>query len=130
MTKQADSPIISILAFELHGVNPVSKIYSSTVYTHDLAELKGRNTAVIQFPKLFEPGRIGQMEVKNRIVLPPMNTNFCLNEGYISQRLIDYYEERARGGVGLLITEGMAVEAQGRRRFLELSGGARAGHAL
>ena len=121
MTKQADSPIISILAFELHGVNPVSKIYSSTVYTHDLAELKGRNTAVIQFPKLFEPGRIGQMEVKNRIVLPPMSTNFCLNEGYISQRLIDYYEERARGGVGLLITEGMAVEARGRRRFLELS---------
>lgn len=74
-----------------------------------------------QFRKLFEPGRIGQMVVKNRIVMPPMGTNYCRNRGYINQRLIDYYEERARGGVGLIIVEGMAVDQRGRRRFTELS---------
>jgi 2,4-dienoyl-CoA reductase-like NADH-dependent reductase (Old Yellow Enzyme family)/thioredoxin reductase len=73
------------------------------------------------FKKLFEPGRIGRMLVKNRIVMAPMGTNYCSPRGYINQRLIDYYDERARGGVGLLIIEGMAVDPCGRRRFTELS---------
>ena len=74
-----------------------------------------------QFRKLFEPGKIGQMTVKNRIVMAPMGTNYSSSRGYISQRTIDYYEERARGGVGLLLIEGMAVDSRGRRRFTELS---------
>src|SRR4030067_2957881 len=78
-------------------------------------------TGNTKFKKLFEPGKIGRMLIKNRIVMAPMGTNYCRNKGYISQRTIDYYEERARGGAGLLIIEGMAVESRGRRRFTELS---------
>ncbi len=74
-----------------------------------------------QFKKLFELGVIGRMQIKNRIVLAPMGTNYCDNKGYVNQRIIDYYEERARGGVGLLIIEGLAVDSRGRRRFAELS---------
>jgi 2,4-dienoyl-CoA reductase-like NADH-dependent reductase (Old Yellow Enzyme family)/thioredoxin reductase len=65
-----------------------------------------------QFKKLFEPTRIGKMEVRNRIVLPPMGTGYGGDEGYISQRNIDYYEARARGGAGLIIVEATAPGLQ------------------
>lgn len=57
------------------------------------------------FKKLFEPGQIGKMQVRNRIVMPPMGTGYHDEGGYVSQRLIDYHEARARGGVGLIIIE-------------------------
>ena len=57
-----------------------------------------------QFTRLFEPGRIGQMELKNKIVMPPMGTGYA-EQGYVSQRQIDYYEARAKGGAGLIIIE-------------------------
>ncbi|MFC1904909.1 FAD-dependent oxidoreductase [Chloroflexota bacterium] len=75
----------------------------------------------VQFKKLFEPGKIGQMQIKNRIVMAPMGTNYSSGKGYISQQIIDYYEERARGGVGLLIIEAVAVDFRCRRRFNELT---------
>ena len=58
--------------------------------------------------KVFEPTSIGQMQLKNRIVMPPMGTNYAEKEGAVSQRMLDYYEARARGGVGLIIVEGSA----------------------
>lgn len=58
-----------------------------------------------QFKKLFEPVRIGRMQLKNRIVMPPMGTGYAEDEGYVGQRPIDYYEARARGGAGLIIIE-------------------------
>jgi len=57
------------------------------------------------FKRLFEPGQIGKMQVKNRIVMPPMGTGYHDKGGYVSQRLIDYLEARAKGGVGLIIVE-------------------------
>jgi len=64
------------------------------------------------FARLFEPGKIGRMELKNRIVMPPMGTGYGDEGGYVSQRHIDYYEARARGGVGLIITEVTAPSRQ------------------
>jgi len=58
--------------------------------------------------KLFEPGKIGNMEVKNRIVMAAMGTRgLCELDGRFSQRGIDYYATRARGGAGLIITGSM-----------------------
>ena len=57
------------------------------------------------FKKLFEPGQIGQMQVRNRIVMPPMGTGYHSEGGYVSQRFIDYLEARAKGGAGLIIIE-------------------------
>jgi len=65
-------------------------------------------TTVVQFKKIFEPINIGRMRLKNRIVMPPMGTNFAERGGAVSQRMLDYYEARARGGVGLIIVEGSA----------------------
>jgi len=53
--------------------------------------------------KLFEPITIGSMELRNRIVMPPM-AMLWVEDGSPTQRLIDYYEARARGGVGLIIS--------------------------
>jgi 2,4-dienoyl-CoA reductase-like NADH-dependent reductase (Old Yellow Enzyme family)/thioredoxin reductase len=54
---------------------------------------------------LFNPGRIGQMELKNRLVMAPMGTYLANRDGTVIERLKKYYEERARGGVALIIVE-------------------------
>lgn len=64
------------------------------------------------YPKLFEAGHIGTLTIPNRIVMPAMVT--CLADGrYVSQRLTDYLDARARGGTGLIIQEFATVDPQG-----------------
>ncbi len=58
-----------------------------------------------RFRKLFEPGHIAELELRNRIVMAPMGTNYATEDGYITDRIKNYYEERAKGGVGLIIVE-------------------------
>ena len=55
--------------------------------------------------KLLEPFTLNKTTIKNRIVMPAMDTNFGDEEGNIPDKLIDYYELRAKGGVGLIIVE-------------------------
>ena len=64
-----------------------------------------------EFSKLLESCKIGKLELKNRIVMAPMGTG-GLNtpEGAFSKRGVDYFIERARGGVGLIITGLFKVE--------------------
>jgi 2,4-dienoyl-CoA reductase-like NADH-dependent reductase (Old Yellow Enzyme family)/thioredoxin reductase len=55
--------------------------------------------------KLFEPGKIGTMEVKNRIAFAPVGHGFTFGtkpDGFLTDRLLAFYEARARGGVGLI----------------------------
>jgi len=59
--------------------------------------------------QLLSPGRIGALEVPNRIVMTPMGSNLAEPDGTLGPRIIRYYEERARGGVGLLIVGVAAV---------------------
>ncbi len=66
--------------------------------------------AKLKYPRLFEPGTIGRLQIKNRIVLPPCTTNFAGPTGEPTDRLIKYYAERARGGAGLLIIENTQVK--------------------
>lgn len=47
--------------------------------------------------------------------MPPMATNFPSPEGYVTQRHIDYYAERAKGGAGLILVEGAYVDPKGKR---------------
>jgi 2-enoate reductase len=55
--------------------------------------------------KLFEPGKIGTLFIKNRIVMAPMGTTGLVEgDGRLSQRGIDYYTARAKGGTGLIMT--------------------------
>lgn len=54
--------------------------------------------------ELFSPGRIGTLEIRNRIVMNAMGTLLEDKDGSVSDRLIGYYEARAKGGAGLIVT--------------------------
>lgn len=79
--------------------------------------------------KLFEPGRIGRLYLKNRIIMASMNTSGNINvDGTLSQRGIDYYIARAKGGVGLIVTGACRVSrefdyAPNAHRVLFVDGG-------
>ena len=55
------------------------------------------------YEKLFTPFKIGKMEVKNRLVMSPMGTNSAFVSGRKDEQEIDYFVERAKGGVGMII---------------------------
>jgi len=63
-----------------------------------------------QYPDLFSKGRIGALEVRNRIVMAPMGSNLASDTGGVTERLIAHYAARARGGVGLVIVENTTVQ--------------------
>ena len=56
-----------------------------------------------QFDHLLSRGNIGTLELKNRIVMAPMGSNFAESDGTCTERIQAYYEARAAGGAGLLI---------------------------
>jgi 2,4-dienoyl-CoA reductase-like NADH-dependent reductase (Old Yellow Enzyme family) len=58
---------------------------------------------------LFQPFRLGNLELRNRLIMPPMVTFLANESGAVTQRMIDYYAERARGGVGLITVESAYV---------------------
>lgn len=60
---------------------------------------------------LFSPIRIGSMEVKNRLVMAPMGTNLGSEQGEPTPSMISYYTARARGGVGLILTDDTTITA-------------------
>jgi 2,4-dienoyl-CoA reductase (NADPH2) len=62
------------------------------------------------FDHLLSPGRLGTMEIRNRIVMAPMGSNLAEADGQVGEQITRYYEARARGGVGLII---MGVGAVG-----------------
>src|SRR5450756_1827396 len=63
---------------------------------------------------LFSPVTINGMELKNRAVMPAMGTGYGALDGTVTDRLIAYLQRRARGGVGLIITEVCAVDPRGK----------------
>ena len=65
------------------------------------------------FPKLFEPGRIGRLKLKNRIVMAPMITLYVNEDGSVTDRMLDYYQERARGGCAMVTIEASYPRAGG-----------------
>jgi 2,4-dienoyl-CoA reductase-like NADH-dependent reductase (Old Yellow Enzyme family)/thioredoxin reductase len=62
---------------------------------------------------LFEPGFIGPLKVKNRIVFPALASKLSTADGAVSDDYIAFLEARARGGVGLIVIENTTVDWQG-----------------
>ena len=63
---------------------------------------------------LFSPLTIGPLELKNRIAMAPMATHYADETGAVTERLKNYYAERARGGAGLIILESGYIHPLGR----------------
>ena len=59
--------------------------------------------------KVFEPFKINQMGLKNRMVVLAMVTNYCSEDGMATEKFIAYHEHKAKGGWGLIITEDYLV---------------------
>lgn len=71
---------------------------------------------------MSSPMKIGSCEIKNRIVLPPMLMGFGHFDGKPTEKLMNYYEERAKGGCGLIMTEITRVNDQtGSSAFAQLA---------
>ncbi len=66
-----------------------------------------------RFPHLFSPGEIGGLAIRNRIVQPPMGTGLVEN-GRVTERDVAFQEERARAGVGLIVTGAAVVHPTSR----------------
>lgn len=63
------------------------------------------------YKHIFEPITVKTMTMKNRVVMTPMGTNFGEQTGEMSFLHIDYYEQRAKGGTGLIIVENASVDS-------------------
>jgi len=63
---------------------------------------------------LAQPGQVGRLRLKNRVVMAPMGTNYSTTDGLSTDRDRRYYEERAKGGVGMIMTEAMVVTEHAR----------------
>jgi 2-enoate reductase len=69
--------------------------------------------------KLFEPGWIGTLRLKNRLAMAPMAIGGLVEpDGRFSEQAIAYYRERARGGTGLIITGLATVESEIEKNLL------------
>ena len=64
------------------------------------------------YPSLFQPIEINGLQLKNRLVVPPMGTGFAAEDGSVTERLITYHEARARGGFSLITLEVTAVDGK------------------
>ncbi len=62
------------------------------------------------FEMLFSPIKIGKLELRNRIIFPPISTNFADETGHVTDRMIYHYEKRAEGGAGLIIVENICFD--------------------
>lgn len=67
----------------------------------------------MKFDKLLKPGKIGNMELRNRMIMAAMGTNLAASDGTVSDVIVNYYARRANGGVGLIITEVCTPEPRG-----------------
>ncbi len=61
---------------------------------------------------LFDPVKIGSIEIKNRLMMTAMGTSYATNDGCCTEQLSDYWEARAKGGWGLIITELCRINAE------------------
>ncbi|QAA34262.1 FAD-dependent oxidoreductase [Clostridium manihotivorum] len=64
----------------------------------------------MKYSNIFSPLKVKNMTIKNRIIMPPMGSNYASQSGEINNDHIKYYEQRAKGGTGLIIVENAAVE--------------------
>ncbi len=72
--------------------------------------LRSQGDAPVSFTKLCEPIRLGKLQLRNRIVMSPMEVDFNAQDGSVTERTLHYYAERARGGAGLVVVEATCVD--------------------
>lgn len=73
-----------------------------------------------EYPNMFQAGRIGHVEIRNRVVMTSLLTGLANQNGAVSDELIAFYETRAQGGAGLIITEATQIVPGGCHNKFQL----------
>lgn len=68
----------------------------------------------MKLEKLFSPGKIGNVNIKNRFIRSATYTRSATDDGYVTDQLIQYYTDLAKGGVGLIITGIISIDQIGK----------------
>ncbi|MHC4945891.1 MAG: oxidoreductase [Planctomycetota bacterium] len=66
-----------------------------------------------KYPHIFSPGKLGKLETKNRIKYASTETNFNYSDGFVSEKEVAYMEAQARGGAGMVTTQGAYTDQHG-----------------
>jgi 2,4-dienoyl-CoA reductase (NADPH2) len=66
-----------------------------------------------KYPHIFSPGKLGKLETKNRIKYASTETNFNYSDGYVADKEVAYMEAQARGGAGMVTTQGAYTDPSG-----------------
>lgn len=66
-----------------------------------------------KYPHIFSPGKIGKLEAKNRIKYASTETNFNTRDGFVTDEEVAYMEAQARGGPGIVTTQGVFIDKEG-----------------
>jgi len=64
----------------------------------------------MKYKKIFKPIRIGKVELRNRLIFPPISTNFADQNGKLTERFVKHYVRRAKGEIGLTIVENVTID--------------------
>nr|WP_054755571.1 FAD-dependent oxidoreductase [Liquorilactobacillus satsumensis] len=71
----------------------------------------------MRYENLVKPGRIGTMRLRNRMIMPPMETWMATRDGMVTDKVVNYYGRRAEGGVALVTTEMINTTPPGTMAF-------------
>jgi hypothetical protein len=101
----------AILEFEFRrsgvGLGELWLLHAKGMQNEDLFH----GAEIRSFSEDFEPAYLGPLEVRNRLIMAPMGSRLANENGGVSPWLIDYYAERAKGGVGTIIVEITGVDS-------------------
>ena len=68
----------------------------------------------MNYPNLFSPFRVGSLLFKNRIIFPPISTNFASVSGEVTPEFTYHYARRAQGGAAMVTLENMCIQLSAR----------------
>lgn len=69
----------------------------------------------MKYKKIFDPIKINGLELKNRMIVPAMVTNYCTEDGLATEKFIAYQEKKAQGGWGAYHNGRLCCQSYGRR---------------
>ena len=62
------------------------------------------------YAHLLQPGKIGSLYVRNRVIMAPLGSRLTTENGAVTDDMIEFYSQRARGGAGVIVIEAMGIE--------------------
>lgn len=89
-----------------------SQYYNITRVKYIVTKVKKGANIMSLYPNLEKPITFRGMTVRNRVFLPPMKTNYIKTDHSMSEDIIQYYEDMAKGGIGLITTEAAEIDGE------------------